>query len=60
MPPTRASLATAARASVLGCEPRWSEMAISPTPTHCSTRMMSRRTEPVSVGVGTRYAPVHM
>mmetsp|Transcript_38394 Transcript_38394/g.94369 ORF Transcript_38394/g.94369 Transcript_38394/m.94369 type:complete len:327 (-) Transcript_38394:1638-2618(-) len=60
IPPTRASIAVSMMVSMLGCDPRWSEIAHSPTPMHCSIRHTSRRTLPVIVGEGRRYAPVHM
>mmetsp|Transcript_26079 Transcript_26079/g.66361 ORF Transcript_26079/g.66361 Transcript_26079/m.66361 type:complete len:246 (-) Transcript_26079:5717-6454(-) len=60
IPPTLASTAASMIVCVVGCEPLWSEMEHSPTPMHCSIRQTSRRIEPVRVGAGRRYAPVHM
>eukprot|EP00960_Hanusia_phi_P027989 747139-Hanusia_phi.AAC.2 len=54
IPPTRQSDASSRMRSEDGWDPLWSEMAHSPTPMHCSSRQMSRRTDPVMVGEGMR------
>mmetsp|Transcript_9746 Transcript_9746/g.22352 ORF Transcript_9746/g.22352 Transcript_9746/m.22352 type:complete len:270 (-) Transcript_9746:3012-3821(-) len=60
IPPTRHSQASLMISCVVGWDPRWSEIAISPTPITCSRRQRSRRTVPVTVGGGHWYDPVHI
>jgi len=57
IPPTRASAAMRLSSSNVGCEERWSEMAISPTPMTLGISATSFRRPPVMVAGGIWYEP---